>query len=145
VSKGAKMTLSVLLVDGNPHFLRVLDRFLAADGDGAVRVVGSVVGGRDAVTQAARLQPDVILVDLKMPDVPGLQLLPELRTMLPDAILIALTLMEPDECREDAWAAGADAVVSKASLAYDLLPTIQRFAAGAPRYTAAPALEPRRP
>jgi DNA-binding NarL/FixJ family response regulator len=132
------MALSVLLVDDNPHFLRVLDRFLATFGDDAVRVVGSVVGGRDAVAQAAWLRPDVILLDLKMPDVPGLQLLPELRRMLPEAILVALTLMESDEFREDALAAGADAFVSKASLESDLIPAIQRLAARAPRYTPAP-------
>jgi two-component system nitrate/nitrite response regulator NarL len=138
------MTPSVLLVDHNPHFLRVLDRFLAASGDGAVQVVGSVVGGRDAIAQAARLRPDVILLDLKMPDMPGLRLLPQLRTMLPDAMLIALTLMESDEYREDAWAAGADAFVAKARLESDLIPTIQRFAARAPRHWLTPEPEPRR-
>jgi len=127
------MTLSALLVDDNPHFLRVLDRFLATYGGGDVQVVGSVVGGRDAVAQAAWLRPDVILLDLKMPDVSGLQLLPELRKMLPDAILIALTLMDAGEYREDALAAGAEAFVSKASLECDLLPAIQRIASRAPR------------
>lgn len=126
-------TLSALLVDDNPHFLRVLDRFLSAYGDGTVRVVGSVVGGRDAVAQAVWLRPDVVLVDLKMPDVPGLQLLPELRKMLPDAMLIALTLMDSDEYREDTLNAGADAFVSKASLKCDLIPAIQRLAAREPR------------
>jgi DNA-binding NarL/FixJ family response regulator len=125
------MTLSVLLVDDNPHFLRILDRFLAVHGDGDVRVVGSVVGGRDAVAHAAWLRPDVILVDLTMPDVPGLQLLPQLRRTLPDAILIALSLRDPDEYQEDTLAAGADAFVSKASLECDLLPAIQRLAARA--------------
>jgi hypothetical protein len=77
-------TLSVLLVDDNRTFLRILTRFLSEYGEGALRVVGSLEGGRDAVAEAERLQPDVILVDLKMPDVPGLQLLPASPT-LPDA------------------------------------------------------------
>ena len=122
------MTLSALLVDDNPHFLRILDRFLSAYGDGTVRVVGSVVGGRDAVAQAVWLRPDVILVDLTMPDVPGLQLLPQLRRTLPDAVLIALSLRDPGEYQEDTIAAGADAFVSKASLECDLLPAVQRLA-----------------
>lgn len=126
-------TLSVLLVDDNAHFLRILDRFLSDHSEGALRVVGTVEGGRDAVAEAERLQPDVIVVDLKMPDVPGLQLLPQLRRTLPDAILIALTLMEADEYREDALAAGAEAFVSKTSLERDLLRTIQQFASRAPR------------
>jgi CheY-like chemotaxis protein len=126
-------TLSVLLVDDNGTFLRILTGFLSEYGEGALRVVGSVEGGRDAVVEAERLQPDVILVDLKMPDVPGLQLLPQLRRTLPDAILIALTLMDADECRGDALAAGAEAFVSKASLECDLVPAIQRLASRAPR------------
>ena len=124
------MTLSVLLVDDNPHFLRVLDRFLTAHGDGDVRVVGTVVGGRDAIPQAERLRPDVILVDLKMPDCSGLELLPKFRKTLPGAILIALSLMDADECRDATLAAGANAFVSKTSLECDLLPAIQRLAAG---------------
>ena len=126
-------TLSVLLVDDSPHFLRILDRFLSDHSEGALRVVGTVEGGRDAVAEAERLRPDVILVDLKMPDVPGLQLLPQLRKTLPDAILVALTLMDADEYREDALAAGAEAFVSKTSLERDLLPTIQQLASRAPR------------
>lgn len=122
------MPLSVLLVDDNPHFLRVLDRFLSQHGRGDLRIAGSVVGGRDAVAQAAWLQPDAILVDLKMPDVSGLQLLPQLRRILRDAILIALSLVDPDDFRQDVLAAGADAFVSKTSLERDLLPTIWELA-----------------
>ncbi len=123
------MTLSVLLVDDNPHFLRILDRFLEIHGAGAVQVVGTVMAGRDAVAEAARLRPDVVLVDLTMPEVPGLTLLPQLRRTLADAILIALSLRDPAEYRAAAVAAGADAFVSKTRLECDLLPAIQRLAA----------------
>ena len=129
--------LSVLLVDDNPLFLRILDRFVSEHGEGDVRVVGTVVGGRDAVALAERLQPDVILVDLKMPDCPGLQLLPQLRKTRPDAILIALSLMDPDEYREATLAAGADEFVSKMSLERDLIPAIQRLASHEPRLSGA--------
>jgi DNA-binding NarL/FixJ family response regulator len=132
------MALSVLLVDDNPHFLRILGHFLSEHGEGEVKVVGSVVGGRDAVAQAERLHPEVILVDLKMPDVPGLQLLPRFRKMLPDAILIAVSLMDPDEFREDTLAAGADAFVSKVHIERDLIPAIRGLASrGAGRDTSA--------
>jgi DNA-binding NarL/FixJ family response regulator len=131
------MPLSVLLVDDNPHFLRVLDSFLADAGEGEVRVVGNVLGGGDAVARAEWHQPDIVLVDLKMPDVPGLQLLPQLRLTLPSAILIAMSLSDSDEYRDAAAAAGADAFVSKASLDRDLLPTIRRLASQRQRRDAA--------
>jgi two-component system NarL family response regulator len=119
------MPRKVLLIDDNPTFLRMLTRFLAdQDGEG-IRVVGAVIGGRDAVAQTERLQPDVILLDLEMPDIPGVDLLPRLRASVPDARLIALTLMDPASFRATALAAGADAFVSKASLEHDLLPAIQ--------------------
>jgi len=120
--------LSVLLVDDNPTFLRILARFLEDQGEDDLRVVGSVVGGRDALAEAERLKPDVLLLDLEMPDVPGLDLLPRLRETLPDAILVALTLMDPDSFRSSVLAAGADAFVSKASLEHDLVPVIRRLA-----------------
>jgi two-component system, NarL family, response regulator len=122
------MSRSVLLVDDNPTFLRILTRFLAGQREEDVRVVGAVVGGREAVAQAERLQPDVILLDLEMPDVPGLDLLPRLRATVPDARLIALTLLDPASVQAAALAAGADAFVSKTSLEYDLLPAIQGHA-----------------
>jgi len=63
------MTPSALLVDENPHFLRILDRFISEHSESTLRAVGSVVGGRDTVPRAERLRPDVILLDLAMPDV----------------------------------------------------------------------------
>ncbi len=121
------MPLSVLVVDDNPHFLRVLSRFLTVHGAGELHVVGAVEGGRDAVAEAARLRPDLIVVDLNMPDVPGLQILPQLRRLLPDVRLIALSLTDPDEYRAHAVAAGADLFVSKVNLEYDLMPAIQHW------------------
>lgn len=122
------MLRSVLLIDDTPTFLGMVTRFLEAEGQDEVRVVGSVVGGQDAVAQATRLKPDVILLDLAMPGVCGLDLLPPLRRTLPEAILVALTVLDPEEFRERAIAAGADAFVSKASLEHDLLPAIRHAA-----------------
>jgi CheY-like chemotaxis protein len=69
-----------------------------------------------------------VLVDLQMPLRSGVALLPDLRARLPNARLIALTLMEPASVQATALAAGADAFVSKASLEHDLLPAIQGLA-----------------
>lgn len=120
------MTTSVLLVGDNPNFLRILGQFLSEHGKGDVRVLGAVAAGRDALAEAKRLRPEVILVDLKMWGVSGEELLSQLRATLPDTVLIALSLMDPDEFRADIAAAGADAFVSKMSLERDLLPAIHR-------------------
>jgi DNA-binding NarL/FixJ family response regulator len=119
------MARSVLLIDDNPLFLRILARFLADYGEGAVQVVGSVVGGRGALAMAGELRPDVVLLDLRMPDVSGLELLPRLRSLLPTARLVAVSLMDPDSSRPAALAAGADAFVEKMHLERDLLPALR--------------------
>ncbi len=127
------VTLSVLLVDDNRTFVRILTEFLLEHGEDTLRVVGSVIGGWDAVAQAEKLQPDVVLVDLQMPLQSGLTLLPHLRARVPDAILVALTLLDPDVYQAATLAAGADAFVSKMRLEHDLIPTIRRLAVRGPR------------
>jgi two-component system response regulator NreC len=120
--------ISVLLVDDNPIFLRILTRFLEERSRLEVIVVGSADGGEKALAKAPLLKPQAILVDLAMPDIHGLDLIPRLRAILPDAIIIALTLMDPNSYRDAVMAVGADGFVSKATLEADLLPTIRRLA-----------------
>ncbi|HSB69450.1 MAG TPA: response regulator transcription factor [Candidatus Methylomirabilis sp.] len=122
--------ISVLLVDDNPIFLRILTRFLEERSRLEVIVVGSADGGEKALAKAPLLKPQVILVDLAIPDIHGLELIPRLRALMPGARIIALTLMDPGSYREAVMAAGADAFVSKATLETDLLPAIRRLAQG---------------
>ncbi len=128
--KGKMMgTTTVMLVDDNPIFLRILARFLEEESGGDVVVVGSVIGGGDAVARARALRPHVILLDLDMPGQSGLDLRPSLRGQMPDAVIIVLTMMDPESYRELALAAGADDFVQKALLERHLLPTIRRLTA----------------
>ncbi len=116
--------VSILLVDDNPTFLSIATRFLQTHDN--LLVVGAVQGGQEALAQAQDSRPDVILVDLLMPDLPGWKLIPRLRKMLPQAAIIALTLHPPDAYREVALAAGADDFVLKRTMSADLLPAIWR-------------------
>ncbi|MBN1978312.1 MAG: response regulator transcription factor [Anaerolineae bacterium] len=119
--------ISVLLVDDNPIFLHCAKRFLQKQD---VVVVGTVSGGRWAIDLAQNLDPDVALIDLSMSDLPGLELIPLLRATLPKIGIIALTLMDTDDYRKAALAAGADDFVSKNTMAIDLLPAIQKITHG---------------
>ncbi len=118
--------ISVLLVDDNATFRQIAARFLQAFDD--VTVVGTAAGGAEALTQAQALRPQVILLDLLMPDVPGLEAIPRLRAALPDVGIIALTLHDADGYRRAALAAGADDFVTKADMSAHLLPAIRRVA-----------------
>lgn len=115
--------ISVMLVDDNPTFLRVATRFLEAHDE--VAIVGTAGGGKQALIEAQKLRPQVILLDLTMPDLMGLEAIPRLRSILPDVGIITLTLFDTDSYRQAAFAAGADDFISKRTMDNDLLPAIQ--------------------
>lgn len=118
--------ISVMLVDDNATFLRIVTRFL--EGYEEVSVVGSAESGEEAIAQAHRLRPDIVLIDLAMPKVSGMEAILRLRAAWPKLGIIALTLLDTNGYRQAALTAGADEFVAKDSLDVDLLPTIQRVA-----------------
>jgi len=118
--------ISVLLVDDHEAFLRVATEFLQRHDD--LTVVGVARGGEEALAQAQNLKPEVVLIDLHMPGLSGLETIPLLRAMLPEVSIIALTLLDPKVFRQAALAAGADDFVPKANLSTELLPAIRRVA-----------------
>ena len=119
--------ISLMLVDDNPNFLRAERHFL--ERDEAVRIIGEATGGAEVLDRVKSLRPQVILLDLAMPDLSGLQLLPQLREEHPGIGIIALTVMDTAIYEKAAMLAGADAFLSKSNLFTDLIPTIQRVAA----------------
>jgi DNA-binding NarL/FixJ family response regulator len=123
--------ISILLVDDNPFFLSIAADFLQAHDD--LIVLSSAQGGKEALAQVQSLRPDVVLIDLSMPDLPGLEVIPRLRKMLPKAGIIALTSHDTDAYRRAALDVGADDFISKRAMSSDLLPAIRRVAqAGRP-------------
>ena len=118
--------ISIMLVDDSPTFLRLARQFLEAHED--MLVVGTATGGEEALARAQELRPQVILVDLAMPDLPGLQAIPRLRTALPEAGIIALTVMNSNGFRQAALGAGANCFISKTAMRKDLLPAIRHVA-----------------
>ncbi len=113
---------SVLLVDDNPTFLRIAVRFLS--GQPGLTVVGTAGGGMEALEKAAQLHPDVVLLDMVMPDLPGLAVIPRLRENSSTMIIIALTLLDNEAYRQAALAAGANGFVAKSQMNVELIPTI---------------------
>lgn len=119
--------ITVLLVDDNPTFLDIVTRFLRQQQD--IKVVSAVNGGEQAVAQVYRLKPDVVLVDLAMPQVTGMETILRMRAAWPKMGIIALTLLDTSGYRQAALTAGADDFVAKDSLNAELVPTIKRVVA----------------
>jgi DNA-binding NarL/FixJ family response regulator len=119
--------LSTLLVDDNPTFLRIATRILREYCYDEITVVGISSGNSDAAERARSLKPRIILLGLNRQGLVDKQLISQLRSVSPDAKIIALGPLDKSAYRQAALDAGADAFVAKVNLSSDLLPTIQRL------------------
>jgi DNA-binding NarL/FixJ family response regulator len=87
----------------------------ALNADRCIEVVAQAGNGREALELAERLQPDVLILDLRMPDLDGLAVLDKLRTSRPDIRVIVMTASEDAGTLLDAIEAGAAGYLSKRS------------------------------
>ena len=117
----------VLLVDDSPEFLESAVHFLAEDP--AIEVVGRVFSGRGALEQLPVLKPDLVLMDVSMPEMNGLEATRRIKAQDDDLRVILLTLHDNPEYRAAAQAAKADGFVAKSELGIELLPLIHQLLA----------------
>jgi CheY-like chemotaxis protein len=110
----------VLLADDHPSLLTALRRLLAPDCD----VVECVSDGAAALAATSQLKPDVVVVDLLMPGLDGLEVCSAIREASPLVKVIILTAIEQPAISEKALAVGAFAVLTKRTVADLLLKTI---------------------
>jgi DNA-binding NarL/FixJ family response regulator len=90
-------------------------RDLRRDGEPVLRVVGEACDGDEAIREAARLQPDVILLDLTMPIRTGFDALPEIKQVAPSAKVIVLSSVDASLVAKDLLARGADRYLEKSA------------------------------
>lgn len=117
-------SIGILLVDDNLRFAEVAARYLSSQP--GFRVIGQAESAEEALLQAALLDPQVVLLDLAMPGMGGLRALPDLRRILPDAVLVVLTMLDTAAYREQASSLGADALVAKRRMSEELMPVLRR-------------------
>jgi DNA-binding NarL/FixJ family response regulator len=87
------MTERILIVDDHPLTRDALAGLLAQNG---FDVVGQAGSGEEAITQAGELKPDLVLLDLSMPEMDGLTALPQVLAAAPDAEVVVLTASEDE-------------------------------------------------
>ena len=109
----------VLLVDDNSVVRSLVRRLFELEPD--FEISGEAETGRDAVEKAENLKPDLIILDLSMLDMTGLDAAPLLRQLLPDTRIILFTVQEGHEIERLALTAGIHAVVSKNQAASKLI------------------------
>ena len=101
----------VLLVDDHPGILKALGRVLSSECD----VVGTVADGDEVADAATRLQPVVIVVDMNLPHVNGLDVCRQLTRDNPRVKIIVISAMAEDGMRDEVLAAGASGFFHKAA------------------------------
>jgi DNA-binding NarL/FixJ family response regulator len=124
------MTTSVILIDDHELIRQGLRRAFERDPD--FEVVGEAGSGGEAREKVQSLGPDVVIVDVRLPDINGLELAKELRAGNPRLGIVILTMYSGDEQLFGALEAGASAFVAKDAPAEDIV-AAARHAAVSPR------------
>jgi DNA-binding NarL/FixJ family response regulator len=114
--------LRILLVDDSLAFLESATRFLAIDRE--LKIVGRVLSGEDALEQVPQLCPDLVLMDMSMPGINGLEATRQIKARPSAPYVVVLTLNDGSEYRTAALAVGADGFVTKSEIGTALLPLI---------------------
>jgi two-component system, NarL family, nitrate/nitrite response regulator NarL len=112
-------TKRVLLVDDNAAVRSFLRKIFESQSD--FEILGEAGNGQEAIDKAGKLKPDLIILDLTMPVMTGLDAAPLLKQLLPNTLIILFTQHEGSELERQAQAAGIDAVVSKTQAASELV------------------------
>ena len=120
--------IRVLVADDHPVFRRGMRAVLGAEPD--TELVGEATDGEEAVARAIELRPDVILMDLNMPKVSGIEATRRILDASPDTAILMLTMFEDDKSIFAAMRAGAHGYVLKGADGAETLRAIHAVASG---------------
>jgi len=119
--------MKVMLVDDHPLFLEGLQNLLQAHG---VEVAGTASNGKQALIQARKLKPDVILMDIAMPECSGLDAIPPIKEEMPQVKIVMLTSFDDDEDLFEAVKRGASGYLLKNLNAGELVTLLHELEQG---------------
>lgn len=116
--------IKIFLVDDNPGFLKRVKDFLATcEG---IKVIGEASDGEGAISKTLELKPDLVLMDVRMGGMNGLNATQHLKDEIPEVAIIILSKYDLHEYREAARIRGANGYVVKMNMVEELLPTIRQ-------------------
>ena len=114
--------INVLLVDDYPIMQQLLRDILQRYPD--ICVVGEAQNGEEAVLQSMKLKPTVVIIDINLPTISGMEATRLIKLQRPSTVVLGLTAGVPDQMVTAMRDAGAAAVLSKGDLLNALYPTI---------------------
>lgn len=121
--------IHVLITDDNARAREDLPRLLDAEGD--IKVVGTAKNGIDAFRKVLELEPNIVLMDLKMPVLGGIEATRQIKQRRPDVKVIMLSIYERAQYVTESLRAGASTYVYKGVSMEALADTIRRVHHGA--------------
>lgn len=120
--------VKLLLVDDHEIVRAGLRMLFSAEPD--VQIVGEAASGREAIEQVRKLAPDVVLMDVAMPDMNGIDATRRIKEAFPEVVVLALTMHEDEEYFFEMLSAGASGYVPKRAAPDDLLSAIRVVSQG---------------
>lgn len=121
--------MKVMLADDHPLFLEGLQNLLETHG---IEIVGTAANGQQAIEKARALKPDVILMDIEMPVLSGLDAIRPIKKELPQTKIVMLTSFDDDENLFEAIKSGASGYLTKNLNAKELFAMIDTMRQGEP-------------
>ncbi len=115
--------IRILVVDDHTLFRQGIVGLLESQGD--IEVVGQAANGNEALAAAAQLSPDVVLMDISMPGTSGLTAAVEIKSRIPNANVLILTIHDREDYLYQALRAGASGYVLKGADIHDLLDAVR--------------------
>jgi two-component system, NarL family, response regulator DevR len=128
VPDAAPARIRIFLVDDHELIRRGLRAFLEGEPD--MEVVDEAASARDAVGKVPIVKPDLVVLDIRLPDGNGVEVCRELRARCPEAKVIMLTSFADDTALMDSIMAGASGYILKATKQGELLEALRKVAAG---------------
>lgn len=129
--------IRVSVIDDDPMICQAMSLILNDYSHGRIEVVSTSTDGETCVRRAAEEKPDVVLMDIAMPGVDGIEATRLLRSLSPAPHVLILTSLSPSGTVERAVEAGAEGFVSKTDAADDIIRRIIGVCEGAPQFNTA--------
>jgi DNA-binding NarL/FixJ family response regulator len=123
--------IKILIVDSSFRFIKSAINYITLNND--LEIIGGAITGEIAIKMIAELKPDLILLDLSLSDMKGIELLAKIKKMNKSPRVIVVSFNDHEPYVELSIASGADGFVSKSEFGIQIFPLIQNLFTPVPR------------